>query len=201
MKYIALTKKVKSPIFSLHDLKLLDLKVYPYQISSWVDKGYIIKLKNGLYVFAERAAELKSEFFAFNIYQPSYVSLEWALSKYCLIPEMVYNCTSITTKTTRTFENKFGAFIYRHVKPNMFFGYKKINEREQAYLIAEPEKALIDYTYLNLAKIKNQDDVEELRLNAFELKNLDKKKLMQYLKVIRNRRLDEAIKSIFSYSH
>lgn len=196
VKYIDLAKKIKSPIFSLQDLKLLDLKVYPYQISNWVDKGYIIKLKNGIYVFADKAGGLKSEFLSFNIYQPSYVSLEWALSRYGLIPEMVYNCTAITTKTTRTYENKFGMFIYRNVKLNMFFGYKKVDENGQAYLIAEVEKALIDYVYLNMSKIKTESDVEELRLNEFELKKMDKKKLKQYLKIIGNKRLDATIELI-----
>ncbi|MFH1030255.1 MAG: hypothetical protein V1770_03280 [bacterium] len=196
MKYIELTKKAKNPIFSLHDLKLMDLNVYPYQISEWADKEYIIKLKNGLYIFADRVKDIRTEFMAFNIYQPSYISLEWALSIYSLIPEVVYNCTSITTKTTRTYENKFGAFIYRHINPKMFFGYTKIENQGLPYLLAEAEKALIDYAYLNMHKIKNRDDVDELRLNEFELKNLNKNKIKKYLEVINNKHLEATMELI-----
>lgn len=199
MKYLDLMKKIKDPIFSLHDLKLMDLKVYPYQISEWVDKEYIIKLKNGIYAFSDRVKDIKIEFMAFNMYQPSYVSLEWALSYYGLIPEMVYNCTSITTKPTRTFENKFGAFIYRHIKPSMFFGYKKMDEQGLPYLLAEAEKALIDYAHLNMHRIKDKGDVEELRLNEFELENLDMKKADRYLKAIGNNRLDKTMGLILNF--
>lgn len=188
MKYLDLINKVKYPVFSLQDLRLLNDKVYPYQLSQWVKRGYLLRLKNGLFAFSEKSENLKIETIAFNLYQPSYVSLEWALAKYGLIPEMTYNCTSITTKTTRSFKNKFGNFTFRNVKENMFFGYTKIEENGQVYLIAEPEKALIDYIYLNMKKIKNQDDVNELRLNEFAIKDIDVKKIRKYADVVNNKR-------------
>lgn len=188
MKYIDLINNVKYPIFSLHDLKLLGEKIYSYQLSQWVKKGYLLKLKNGLFALSEKSKELRTETVAFNLYQPSYVSLEWALAKYGLIPEMVYNCTSVTTKTTRNFKNKFGNFIFRSIKESMFFGYKKIEENEQIYLIAEPEKALVDYVYLNIKKINNQNDIDEIRLNKDVLKKLDKKKVKKYAEITTNKK-------------
>ncbi|MEA3463994.1 MAG: hypothetical protein U9R14_02895 [Patescibacteria group bacterium] len=196
MKYIELIKKIKDPIFSLQDLKLLNLQVYPYQLSMWTKKGYLIKIKNGLYALSENNNTLRNEYIAFNLYQPSYVSLEWALSKYGLIPEMVYNCVSVTTKATRTFQNSFGLFVFRHIKKELFFGYKKINDNGQVYLIAEPEKALFDYLYLNLSKIKNQADVDELRLNEFEIKKLNKSKIKKFASLANNKKLDLILKLI-----
>ncbi len=197
MKYIELINKIKDPIFSLQDLKLLKLQVYPYQLSMWTKKNYLVKVKNGLYALSEKKKTLRNEYIAFNLYQPSYVSLEWALSKYGLIPEMVYNCTSVTTKTTRTFQNLFGLFSFRHIKKELFFGYKKINDNGQVYLIAEPEKALFDYLYLNLSKIKNQADVDELRLNEFEIKKLNKSKIKKFNSLANNKKLDLILKLIF----
>jgi len=197
MKYNELITKIKNPIFSLHDLKMLDLKVYPYQLSNWVDKKYLIRLKNGLYVISIRKENLKNEFIAHNLYQPSYISLEWVLAKYGLIPEMIYNCTSITSKTTRTFKNAFGAFIFRHVKKELFFGYKEEVYNNQTYLIAEPEKALLDYLYLNSSKINNQDDVDELRFNYSSLDELSYEKIKKYSVKFSSEKLKKIINLIF----
>ncbi len=197
MKYIDLIKNIREPIFSLQDLRLAGLKIYHYQLSEWSEKGYIIKLKNGVYAHSSAAASLMSEYIAFNLYQPSYVSLEWALSKYGLIPEMVYNCTSVTTKTTRSFKNKFGAFSFRSVKKELFFGYNKIHKDGQVYLMAEPEKALFDYAYLNSSQINNKDDISELRLNEFALKDLDRKKLKKYFLAANSKKMMKIFKLLY----
>lgn len=196
MKYIDLISKITDPIFSIQDLALIGMKIYPYQLSAWSQKKYIQKLKNGLYVISERAKNLKMETIAFNLYQPSYISLEWALFKYGLIPEIVFNPTSVTVKTTRTFKNSFGLFSYRHLKKELFFGYRKISENGQIYLIAEPEKALLDYLYLNSSKIKSPDDIKELRFNEIEIEKLDKMKLQKYTKVANNKNLQKLISKI-----
>jgi hypothetical protein len=48
----------------------------------------------------------------------------------------------------RHFENPVGVFDYRNVKQSFFFGYgtKKIGNQE--VLVADPEKALLDYWHL-----------------------------------------------------
>jgi predicted transcriptional regulator of viral defense system len=180
MKYIELRQKIKTPIFSLQDLKVAGFKVRSRQLSEWADNNYLIKLKNGVYLFADKKEAVLKEHVAFNICQPSYVSLEWALSIYGLIPETVYNVTSITVRATREYNNDLGGFIYRHVKKELFFGYNKITKNSQTFLLAEPEKALLDYLYLNAHKIKTEDDIEELRLNEFNLKKLNKSKIKKY---------------------
>ncbi|MEA1962775.1 MAG: hypothetical protein U9M94_00885 [Patescibacteria group bacterium] len=196
MKYIDLINKMPDQIFSIHDLALIGIKIYPYQLSLWSQKKYIQKLKNGLYIISERAKDLKIETIAFNLYQPSYISLEWALFKYGLIPEIVFNLTSVTAKSTRIFKNNFGSFFYRHLKKELFFGYRKISENGQIYLIAEPEKALLDYLYLNSPKIKTKEDIEELRFNEIEIKKLNKTKLKKYAKMANNKNLQKLIHDI-----
>lgn len=182
MKYNDLLSAIKSPIFSLNDLALSRLDVFDYQLSLWVKKGHLIRLKNGLYAFSRDKEKLRGEGIAFLLYQPSYLSLETALAWYGFIPEIVYAYTSITAKTTRTFENACGRFIYRHVKSELFWGYVQMNTDHGPYLLAEPEKALLDYFYLNLSRIDNEEDFENIRLNEEEMeKTLDKDKFIKYL--------------------
>jgi len=197
MKYNEFIHTVKEPIFSMQDVKLLGLNIYSRQLSLWAGAGHIIKLKNGIYLINERKELASRENIAFSLYQPSYISLEWALSRYGIIPEMVYNVTSITSKTTRTFKNDMGMFAYRHIKKSCFFGYRKVDDGKGVYLLAEPEKALLDYLYLNLSKLRDKTDIEELRLNQFSIEEaINRKKLMQYTKVFDSKKLNRILKFV-----
>ena len=73
-------------------------------------KGFIIRLKRNLYALP--GALPPEPFIANRMVSPSYVSLEFALSYHQIIPETVYEITSVTTKSTRRFE-ALGKGIYR----------------------------------------------------------------------------------------
>ncbi len=126
MKYQDLTSLIKIPIFSKNDIVLAGGKIFDYQLTRWVKKGYLLKIKNGIYVFKRDYKKIRGEEIAAAIYQPSYLSLESALSAYGFIPEMVYAYVSVTGKINRTFDNEFGHFIYRHLKSELFWGYREI---------------------------------------------------------------------------
>ena len=184
MKYNDLISIIKTPIFSRNDLALLGCKVHDYQFSLWIKKGYIVRLKNGLYAFHREIKKLRGEEVAFLLCQPSYISLESALAWYGFIPEIVYAFTSVTSRITRTFENPCGRFIYRHVKSPLLWGYTETKTEHGLYLLAEPEKALLDYLYLNLSQIKNEADFETIRLNRDQMEEtLDRTKFLTYLEV------------------
>ena len=190
MKYIDLQKKITHSVFSTHDLKLLGVKVFGYQLSLWQKQGHIVKIKNGLYVFADRLAAISPEEISGLLYSPSYISLEKALSFYGVIPEMVYSVTSVTPKVTRRFKNKLGSFIYRHIKPSLHFGYRQLKGENIPYLMAEPEKALLDYIYLNLSRLKTDADLDEMRFNRKTLQKLiSKPKLKKYLSIYKNKKM------------
>ncbi|MCX6717355.1 MAG: hypothetical protein NTU76_01600, partial [Candidatus Taylorbacteria bacterium] len=93
MKYIELLKNIQNPIFSIQDIKLMGYKVISSQLSSYAKKGQIVRLKNGLYLIADKKDTAVIENIALKMYEPSYISLEWALSMYGIIPEIVYNVT------------------------------------------------------------------------------------------------------------
>lgn len=82
-----------------------------------------------------------------HIYEPSYVSLETALRYYNFIPEIVPSITSVSTKKTQSFIGEVGTFRYHRLHPSRFWGYQLIKYQWRPILIAEPEKALLDYLY------------------------------------------------------
>jgi hypothetical protein len=184
MRYEDLAKLITTPVFSKNDIILGKGTLYDYQLTRWVKKGYLLKLKNGIYAFNKDYGQIRGEAVATVLYQPSYLSMESALSYYGFIPEMVYTYVSVTSKTNRTFDNKLGHFIYRHVKSTLFWGYVEVKTDTGRYLIAEPEKAVLDYLYLNLSKIKNETDFMNLRFNEDRIGEvLNKEKFFQYLQV------------------
>lgn len=190
MKYEELTLLIKTPVFSKNDILLAGGRIYDYQLTRWVKKGYLLKLKNGIYAFNKDYEKIKGEEVATALYQPSYLSLESALSSYGFIPEMVYAYVSVTAKINRTFDNKFGHFIYRHVKSELFWGYREVRTGAGRYLIAEPEKALLDYLYLNLSKINSESDFENLRFNEDRIgETLNREKFLRYLLAFKIKKL------------
>jgi len=192
MKYNELAAAIKAPIFTRNDLALSRHKVLDGQLSLWVKKGYLIRLKKGVYAFSRERDRLKGEGIAFLLYPPSYLSLESALAWYGFIPEIVYAYTSVTARITRTFENAFGRFSYRHVKSDLFWGYREIKAEQGPYLLAEPEKALLDFFYLNLGRINTEDDFDSIRLNEEEMeKTLDKDKFFRYLQAFGVKKMEK----------
>lgn len=198
MKFQEFKKIINKPYFSVSDISFVRTDTFLQQLDLWKNKGYLGRFKRGLYFFVDDEPHISSQEVAFLLYQPSYISMETMLVYYGLIPEMVYSQTCITTKTTRKFFNNFGNFTYRHIKPELFFGYIPVETKFGKYLIAEPEKALIDYFYFNLGKIENKDDISELRINCEELKKIiDRKKLDRYLEEFDIKKLKEKINLLF----
>lgn len=179
----------------MHDV----LKLFPdfdsKRLVEWQDKRYLKKLINKWYVFADEPIDDYFLYLVSNrIYQPSYVSLETALAYYHFIPEAVYTIIAITTNKTIRYSTVIGAFNYRSVKPALYFGYRIHKKTDLPVLIAEPEKAVLDYLYLN-SHIRTMADLEGLRFNAEEIKNtVDMQKLLQYSDLYQSATLNKKIK-------
>jgi len=198
MKYQEFKNIINKPYFTGLDIMLKKLNIYSSQLSLWKKKEYIGRLKKGMYFFADEKEKMIAEEVSFLIYQPSYLSMEFILSYYGLIPEMVYAKTAITTKTTRKFSNDFGNFTYHHILPKLFFGYIPTETAVGKYLVAEPEKAILDYFYFNLGKLNDRKDIEELRINCDEFRRLmDRKKMNVYLKEFNIKKLTDNINILF----
>ena len=191
MKYSDLASLIRTPIFTKNDVRIAGAKLYDYQLTLWVQKGHLLKLRNGVYAFSKDYSRIRAEEVAAALYQPSYLSLESALSTYGFIPEMVYAHVCVTAKTNRTFDNRFGRFIYRHLKSELFWGYREERTDTGWYLIAEPEKAVLDYLYLNLSRIRSESDFQSLRFNEERLsETLGREKFLRYQQAFGVRKLE-----------
>ncbi|MCF7873043.1 MAG: hypothetical protein K9L95_05575 [Candidatus Omnitrophica bacterium] len=149
------------------------------QINRWVKANKLIKLKRGFYLLAKqyRQLDLFEPYLANVLKSPSYLSLEKALEYYNLIPEGVAVFTSVTTMRQGRFLSKVGVFDYRHIKSDLFWGYKSVKLNKQIGFIAEPEKALLDFFYLKAPKFY-KDFIYELRLQ--DLDKLNVKRFLDY---------------------
>ncbi len=174
-------------VFSFEDI----LSLYPDEkkhnlkrmIYLWSRKGWIYPLKRGLYELTyPKDYTIPDMYVANKLYSPSYVSLETALSNYSIIPEVSMAVTSITTKPTRTFKNKHGLFLYRTIKPEIFTGYYVEQHGSFSILIAEPEKALVDYVYFKTYRYKKFSFKDE-RLDKDVISHLNKRKITRYAKL------------------
>ncbi|MFH0764370.1 MAG: hypothetical protein V1927_05150 [Candidatus Omnitrophota bacterium] len=183
MQYIELREKLKDfIIFSLSDIREIEHGFHRRRLNDWQDKGYIRKVVKGYYIFSDLNVNEKILFrIANKIYDPSYVSFEMALSCHRLIPESVYGITSASTRRTRAFKTKISDFTYKTVKPGLFFGYVIAGDDDKKYKIASPEKAVLDYFYLN-PSLKKPADFESIRINKeiFD-KVVDRNKFCDYL--------------------
>ena len=143
-----------------------------------VTEGKLIPLMRGLY---ETDATVSGKYLAGYIYGPSYLSFDYALSRYSLIPETVFNTfTSATFKKskTKTYQNKFGTFIYKDVPEAVYsLAVRVVEEGDYTYLIATPEKALCDKLYslspVNTIKGVRSLLFEDLRIDESEFWKLN----------------------------
>lgn len=144
--------------------------------------GQLIRLKRGLYVVSNEVSgkPVNACLCANHIYGPSYVSQQWALRWYGLIPERVYTMTSVTTKRSRMFENSLGRFTYEQVKPDYFsIGIDSVEEEGVSFLMASREKALCDFIlhdrYVPSRSLKAfwQYLEDDLRIDVDELATFD----------------------------
>ena len=172
-----------------NDIIKLNLQEYSNKdtkICREVKNGNLIKIINGLY---ETDSNINGYLLAGSIYGPSYLSFDFALYYYGLIPEKVTAFTSATfdKKKKKMYENQFGVFLYRDVPSNVYpLGINLIEENGYIYQIATPEKALCDKLY-TLSPIKNMSELEnvlynDLRIDIEELNKFN----VQDLKEISN---------------
>lgn len=146
-----------------------------------------IKLRNGLYgLKSDPPTELEV---ANRLYLPSYVSFEYALAHYRIIPESVYTITSATSKITREFIVQGKSYEYYRIKREAYRGYRAEKVGQSTILIAEPEKALIDYLYFVDLKKRTLND----RLN---IRNIQKKLVIHYASIFKRQSLTKLVKSI-----
>ena len=137
----------------IYDFQSLRIKYKKYsniyqKINNECKKGILVKIKRGLYtddLYNDK------EVIANICYNPSYISFEYALSYYGVIPEFVSTFTSATfgKKNNKIYHRKDFTFDYRSVPDEVFpMGILILkNSKDISYKIASKEKALCDLLY------------------------------------------------------
>ncbi|MDD9898209.1 MAG: hypothetical protein OXU45_04320, partial [Candidatus Melainabacteria bacterium] len=172
-------------------------------ISRWVKQGLVIRLRQGLYTLRQKdqKAQSSSYYLANQIYPPSYVSLEYALQFYDMVPEGVFEITSVTSKKTISFSNQLGKFSYTHIKQEAFTGYLSLKDQyNNNFLIASREKALLDFLYLRTRHLKKIDiNIFEKSYRLQNLDDIDCVKLKSMSTVFKSKKLDSLTKMLINY--
>jgi hypothetical protein len=155
------------------------------KISELIKNKELVAIKRGLYIAGPETELHTPEPFliANHLRGPSYISLESALAYWNMIPERVYEISSVTIKPSKTYITPVGRFSFMQLKtPYYSYGIKNIkHSAKQSMLIASPEKALCDKIILtsnvNLRSVKQTRDflLEDLRMNHEILSTLDTK--------------------------
>lgn len=173
-----------------------------------VKKGELIRLKNGFFLIRSKIEQrgqivIPYEQVANLLYGPSYVSLEWALSFYGMIPERVYAITSMTLGRDKEYQTPVGNFLYYKSDPAWHaigIDQKKAAGFIGSFLMATPEKALADLVYKRCKKLdKDQLKVELLeskRIDVEHFSKLDKKLLEEIAKGYKSKRVDHLVNLI-----
>lgn len=167
-------------IYSFDDLqiKFQDYTDIKGKIRREVQAGRLIPVARGLY---ETDQTISGKYLAGRIYGPSYLSFDFALYVYSLIPEAVYNTytsATIDKHKAKKYKNHFGTFTYRDIPTEVYpLGVLIVQENGYSYQIATPEKALCDKLY-TISPVSNLTELKELlfddlRIDEDEFEKLD----------------------------
>ena len=155
-----------------------------YYLEKWTREGFLVRLKQGLYGLK---SDLPSEEeIANRLYMHSYLSFEYALAYYNILPEMPYVVTSATTKPTRNLIVGPKTFVYFKIKQQAYTGYVLTKIGEKSFLIADPQKALVDYLYFVALGKKPIYD-------RLDISSLSKEKILAYAKLYGRFKLDDML--------
>ena len=161
------------------------------KISELVKQGILTPVKSGIFVPGPKLLMAKPEPFllANHLCGPSYVSMEAALAYWGLIPELVYEISSVTTRHNKTYATAAGRFSYTHLPlPYYAFGIQQVAlSKKQTAMIASPEKALCDKIItsagIQLRSIKQSREflIDDLRIDEQMLHNLNNSEIATWI--------------------
>lgn len=169
-----------------------------------VQAGEILRLKPGLFVLAQpyRKTEPHPFVLAAGLHAPSHISLESALAWYGLIPEAVYQVSSVTLARSREFTTPLGVFSFRRVPVRLpRAGVEAVEVARNAWaFIATPLRAIADLVYLNKEIAWKRNGLgyltESLRIEEDDLREMSFHTLDEILESFRCRRVSAYLQEL-----
>ncbi len=203
MNIFEFKKKIEElPYFETKELRLILGSDFTsttlINLKNWVKKGHLTMFRRGLYALSDEIENVDSIALATKIYQPSYVSLEMAMGFYGIIPEAVFTVTSVTTRKTKEFKTPRGTFSYQKIKKEAFGGYETKKNGKISFNLALPEKAVVDFMYLNRNILNGSlEQFQNYRLN--EDFKYDAKKLLDFSRAFKHKKVSFLIDNFIKY--
>lgn len=171
IEFLQILKDFNKSSFTVADFeKILKMErnVLYVALNRFVKSGVLIRLKKGVYTPEFQSLDLGKT--ANELYYPSYLSFESALSRYGVLSQIPYTLTFATTRITKKLNLAGREIEYRKLKNELFFGFILTN----GVYIAEPEKAVLDELYL-ISKGRAASEI-----NEWSFVGLDKEKFLDY---------------------
>ena len=158
-------KKLGRVVFTTHELITISGKstsTIVQSLNRLVDQGLLVKIYRG--VWTEAGENRVSAFEIIPCLFPRqrvYVSFISALHLYGILEQIPQVVTLASTAHTNTIRTKVGTFSVHQINPAIFDGFDWY-KGEGKFLIAQPEKALVDSLYLSSRKKKQFGHFPEL---------------------------------------
>jgi predicted transcriptional regulator of viral defense system len=138
-------------------------------------RGLVEHVSNKIYI--NRLNQQFSPRDLVNLLRPeSYISLESALVDRGITSQSPAVLTCVTTGYPKVFRSRSVTIVYRRISRELYWGFEEKTTRYNQYRIAEPEKALLDWIYLN------RQEGLPTPLDEINLRFLDRQKLVNYAK-------------------
>ncbi len=151
-------KNLNRSVFTTNEVALVSgksLSVVTQSLNTLQKQGLVLKIYRG--IWAQTGAKDISPYnvipFLFSRHR-AYVSFISALHLYGIIEQIPQVITLASTAHTRVIHTGIGVFSVHRIMPEFFEGFNWYRGTE-SFLIAEPEKALVDSLYLSACR-KNQ---------------------------------------------
>ena len=155
-------------------------------------------LKRGLYLHKSpfNKTFISKEIIANTLLSPSYISFDYALYFYGLIPESVHDVTSATTKRSKNFKTNTGTYSFKQVKKELYpIGLKIESTKNGNFIIATKEKALCDKIYytkdiqITSKKMILEFLEDDLRIDLEELEDCNIKIFEKYYEISKSKKI------------
>ncbi len=168
-------RHIDKTLFSIHDIVQLtgeDKDSLTVQLYRLVASDVILREARGWY--ANPFNPPSSEEVAMVLRYPSYLSMEYALSRHGIFSQRVHTLTLITTKLPYIYERDRATYEYHQVKRSLFWGFDNI----YGIRFASREKAFLDFIYIRGREL-DQERLSSL-LDDMYLEELDMDRLKEY---------------------
>lgn len=161
-------KKLDKLVFTTHEACLMSGKsssAVVQSLNKLLKEGVVVKIYRGLWAWEASGALSPYDVIPYLFPKHrAYVSFISALHLYGIIEQIPQVMTLASTAHARVIHTKMGVFYIHHITPLFFAGFDWY-KGSGSFLIAGPEKALIDSLYLSAHKKKRFGNFPELHFS------------------------------------